>query len=217
MDEPPQAVVMKTSGGLSETCEEKIQSHLQSLRKVLAEFLDWRASEEKRHQDYLEMSEAKRGRIEAEFERLRRLLAEQERTVLGRLAELDHTFAAAHAEKSLRVAEGVAQLHRLIGQLEARCSPQDVGSTLSSWSEMRLHLPSGLPKELEKSLSSCCRQSHALWEALETFRDTDHPMGLPTSKTTLETGTTPLPQLLAERKSVWWDEEEEQVKAREPR
>ncbi|XP_062369751.1 E3 ubiquitin-protein ligase TRIM11-like isoform X3 [Cinclus cinclus] len=185
MDEPPQAVVMKTSGGLSETCEE--------------------------------MSEAKRGRIEAEFERLRRLLAEQERTVLGRLAELDHTFAAAHAEKSLRVAEGVAQLHRLIGQLEARCSPQDVGSTLSSWSEMRLHLPSGLPKELEKSLSSCCRQSHALWEALETFRDTDHPMGLPTSKTTLETGTTPLPQLLAERKSVWWDEEEEQVKAREPR
>ncbi|KAL2294422.1 hypothetical protein Nmel_008153 [Mimus melanotis] len=32
---------------------EKIQSHLQSLRKVLAEFLDWRASKEKRYQDYL--------------------------------------------------------------------------------------------------------------------------------------------------------------------
>lgn len=44
--------------------------------------------------------------------------------MLGRLAELDDTFAAAHAEKSLRVAEGVAQLHRLIGQLEARCLPQ---------------------------------------------------------------------------------------------
>lgn len=71
-----------------------------------------------------EMSEAERRRIQAEFERLRRLLAEQERTVLGRLAELDDTFAAAHAEKSLRVAEGVAQLHRLIGQLEARCLPQ---------------------------------------------------------------------------------------------
>lgn len=70
------------------------------------------------------MSEAERRRIEAEFERLRRLLAEQERTVLGRLAELDDTFAATHAEKSLRVAEGIAQLHRLIGQLEARCLPQ---------------------------------------------------------------------------------------------
>ncbi|XP_058280152.1 E3 ubiquitin-protein ligase TRIM11-like isoform X2 [Hirundo rustica] len=168
MGEPAQAVVMKTFGGRDETCKEKIQSHLQSLRKVLTEFLDWRVSEEKRHQDYLEMSEAERRRIQAEFERLRRLLAEQERTVLGRLAELDDTFAATHAEKSLRVAEGVAQVHRLIGQLEARCLTQDVGSILSS--EMRLHLPSGLPKELEKSLSSCCRQSDALWEALEKFR-----------------------------------------------
>lgn len=70
------------------------------------------------------MSEAERRRIQGEFERLRQLLAEQERTVLGRLAELDDTFAAAHAEKSLRVAEGVAQIHRLIGQLEARSLPQ---------------------------------------------------------------------------------------------
>ncbi|XP_014107857.1 PREDICTED: E3 ubiquitin-protein ligase TRIM11-like [Pseudopodoces humilis] len=215
MGEPPQAVVMKTFGEADKTCEEKIQSHLQSLRKVLAAFLDWRASEEKRHQDYLETSEAKRRRIEAEFERLRRLLAEQERTALGRLAELDNTFTATHAEKSLRVAKGVAQLHRLIGQLEACCLSQDAGSILSS--EVRLHLPSGLPKELEKSLSSCCRQSDALWEALEKFRDTDPTMGLPTAEMTLETGTTPLPQLLEERKSVQWDEGQGQDEGREPR
>lgn len=55
---------------------------------------------------------------------LRRLLAERERAVLRRLAELLGTFTATHAEKSLRVAEGVAQLHRLIGQLEAKCLPQ---------------------------------------------------------------------------------------------
>ncbi|XP_019137411.2 uncharacterized protein LOC104685169 isoform X2 [Corvus cornix cornix] len=42
MGEPLRAVVMKIFGGPDETCEEKIQSHLQSLRKVLAEFLDWR-------------------------------------------------------------------------------------------------------------------------------------------------------------------------------
>lgn len=43
-------------------------------------------------------------------------------------------------------------------------------------------------------------------------------MGLPTAKTTVETGTTPLPQLLAERKSVRWDEEEEeQGEAGKPR
>ncbi|XP_030824181.1 uncharacterized protein LOC115915166 isoform X1 [Camarhynchus parvulus] len=117
-----------------------------------------------------EMSEAERCRIKAEFERLRRLRAERERAVLRRLAELDGTFAATQAEKSLQVAEGVAQLHRLIRQLEAKCLPQDVGRILSSLSEMRLHLPSGLPKQLEKSLSSCCHQSDALWEALEKFR-----------------------------------------------
>lgn len=45
--------------------------------------------------------------------------------------------------------------------------------------------------------------------------DTDPPMGLPTAKMMLETGTTPLLQLLAERKRVWWDEEEEQDEGRE--
>ncbi|EOA95171.1 hypothetical protein Anapl_17877 [Anas platyrhynchos] len=54
-----------------ENLQEKIQSHLQSLRKVLAEFLDWRVADEKRRLDYLETSEAERRRIGSEFERLR--------------------------------------------------------------------------------------------------------------------------------------------------
>ncbi|XP_039585752.1 uncharacterized protein LOC120512010 isoform X2 [Passer montanus] len=41
---------------------------------------------------------------------------------------------------------------------------------LVNLSEMGLHLPSGLPKELKKSLSSCCHQSDVLWEALEKLR-----------------------------------------------
>ncbi|XP_054663526.1 uncharacterized protein LOC129198334 isoform X2 [Grus americana] len=181
----PATMSLPSSPGVE---EEKIQSHLRSLRKVLAEFLDWRASEEKRRLDYLETSGAERRRIGAEFERLRRFLAEKERAVLGRLAELDAAFEAAQVEKSSRVAEGIVRLHGLIGQLEA----QDIGSVLSryvavgcfppcykhptsavslpSWSEMRLHLPSGLPAELHKSLSSCHRQRDALREALEQFR-----------------------------------------------
>lgn len=35
---------------------------------------------------------------------------------------------------------------------------------------MRLRLPSELPAELEKSLSSCRRQRDALWQALKEFR-----------------------------------------------
>ncbi|XP_042658253.1 E3 ubiquitin-protein ligase TRIM11-like isoform X2 [Tyto alba] len=224
--------------------EEKIQPHLQSLRKVLAEFLDWRASEEKQRLDYLkhagsslrhvpapreapnpagaagadpgqERSGAERRRIGAEFERLRRFLAEKEREVLGRLAELDAAFEAAHEDKSERVAEGIARLHGLIGQLEAKRSPQGSGSILSSWSEMRLHLPSGLPAELEKSLSSCRRQRAALREALEESRensDTGSPEAKPSpgkSPSAEERAkAAPVPQLLADRKSVRWDEEQ---------
>ncbi|XP_068265427.1 E3 ubiquitin-protein ligase TRIM39-like isoform X5 [Nyctibius grandis] len=198
MDEQPQVVVTKLFGGPAETCEEKIQSHLRSLRKVLAEFLDWRASEEKRRLDYLDTSEAERCRLRAEFERLRRLLAEKEREVLGRLAELDAAFEATQVEKSLRVAEGIVRLQGLIGQLEAKRLPQDIGSILSSWSEMKLHLPSGLPVELEKSLSSCRRQRDALREALKEFG----------AKAAPEPSAAPLPQHLADRKSVRWDEEE---------
>lgn len=44
--------------------------------------------------------------------------------MLWPLAELDGTFTATHAQKSSQVPEGVAQLHRLIGQLEAKCLPQ---------------------------------------------------------------------------------------------
>ncbi|XP_029862155.1 E3 ubiquitin-protein ligase TRIM7-like [Aquila chrysaetos chrysaetos] len=225
MDEQPQVVATKLFGGPAETCEEKIQSHLRSLRKVLAEFLDWRTSEEKRHRDYLETSEAERRRIGAEFERLHRFLAEKERAVLGRLAELDAAFEAAQAEKSLQVAEGITRLHGLIGQLEAKRTPQDIGSILSSWSEMRLHLPSELPAELEKSLSSCRRQRDALWEALKEFRDTGQPETKPRrrkcpsaeekAKPPREPSTVPLPQLLADRKSVRWDEERDE--AEEPR
>ncbi|XP_068265424.1 zinc finger protein RFP-like isoform X2 [Nyctibius grandis] len=183
MDEQPQVVVTKLFGGPAETCEEKIQSHLRSLRKVLAEFLDWRASEEKRRLDYLDTSEAERCRLRAEFERLRRLLAEKEREVLGRLAELDAAFEATQVEKSLRVAEGIVRLQGLIGQLEAKRLPQDIGSILSSWSEMKLHLPSGLPVELEKSLSSCRRQRDALREALKEFGDLGSPKMKPGTRT----------------------------------
>ncbi|KAM9591879.1 uncharacterized protein ACIBXB_005526 isoform 5-T5 [Morphnus guianensis] len=289
MDEQPQVAATKLFGRPAETCEEKIQSHLRSLRKVLAEFLDWRTSEEKRHRDYLETSEAERRRIEAEFERLHRFLAEKERAVLGRLAELEAAFEAAQAEKSLRVAEGITRLHGLIGQLEVKRTPQvrpllteklpksaahgvltplfplilgyrehpkqvcgiwslpplchpDCGGaglglniapvtslpivSLLSWSEMRLHLPSELPAELEKSLSSCRRQRDALWEALKEFRDTVQPQTKPgrgrcpsreeKAKLPREPGAVPLPQLLADRKSARWDEEERD-KAEEPR
>ncbi|XP_074990807.1 E3 ubiquitin-protein ligase TRIM7-like isoform X2 [Calonectris borealis] len=226
MGEQPRAAATKLFGGPAETCEEKIQSHLRSLRKALAEFLDWKASEEKRRLDYLETSEAERRRIGAEFERLRRFLTEKERAVLGRLAELDAAFEAAQAEKSLRVAEGIARLHGLIGQLEAKRLPQDLGSILSSRNEMRLHLPSGLPTELEKNLSSCRRQRDALQEALREFRDTGRPEAKPgtwnfpsaeeKAKAPPEPGAAPLPQLLADRKSVRWDEEERDA-AGEPR
>lgn len=157
-------------------------------------------------------------------------------------------------------------------------------ASLPSWREMRLHLPSGLPTELEKSLSSCRRQRDALREALKEFRGIwegiqgfgenseafreekevgqgkaaagtaprspphllpkrggdpkrsrkggDFPAqgkrspffwspllrpppptcpAFPPAKTTPEPGAAPPPQLLADRKSVRWDEERDEA------
>ncbi|XP_062491393.1 uncharacterized protein LOC134172342 [Pezoporus occidentalis] len=173
MDEQPLAAATELLGRPIEVYEERLQSHLRALRKVLAELLDWRMSEEKQRMDYLARSEAERGRIRAEFKRLQQLLAEKECAALARLAELDAAFEAAQEEKSSRVAEGITQLHVLIGQLEAKRLPQDIGSILSS--KMKLQLPSGLPTELEKSLSSCRHQRDALREALEELRDKGIP------------------------------------------
>lgn len=44
--------------------------------------------------------------------------------MLQRLAELDAAFEAAQVEKASRVAEEIARLHGLIGQLEAGRLPQ---------------------------------------------------------------------------------------------
>ncbi|XP_030366699.1 E3 ubiquitin-protein ligase TRIM7-like [Strigops habroptila] len=218
MDEQPLAAAVELLGGPIEIYEEWIRSHLQALRKVLAEFLDWRMSEEKQHVDYLAWSEAERRRIRAEFERLRWLLAEKERAVLARLEEFDAAFKAAQEEKSSWVVEGIARLHGLIRQLEAKRLPQDIGSVLSSWSEMKLQLLTGLPAELEKSLSSCRHQRDALREALKELRDTERPEPKPgpgnlpgreqKTKATADPSPAPLPQLLVDRNSVRWDEEE---------
>ncbi|XP_049653711.1 E3 ubiquitin-protein ligase TRIM7-like [Accipiter gentilis] len=91
---------------------------------------------------------------------------------------------------------------------------------------MRLRLPSELPAELEKSLSSCRRQRDALWQALKEFRETGQPETKPgrgrcpsaeeKAKPPREPGAVPLPQLLADRKGVRWDEEERD-EAEEPR
>lgn len=106
------------------------------------------------HVDFLSPSGVKWSHIEAEYGGLLWLLAEQECTVLGRLAELDHTLAAAHAEKSLRLAGGVAQLHRLIGQLEDRCLPQ-VSALLTESSPKVLLMRSLIPFFLPFFLLGC--------------------------------------------------------------
>ncbi|XP_064592851.1 uncharacterized protein LOC135460111 [Zonotrichia leucophrys gambelii] len=131
MSETPQAVVVKTFGGLDEISEE--------------------------------MSEAERRCIEAEFERLRCCW----RSGSGSAPMLGGSYAdrerlvASHPYRS--------SCGEVLGCYIHHITPAPLIS-FPSLSEMRLHLPSGLPRQLEKSLSSCCHQSDALWEALEKFR-----------------------------------------------
>ncbi|XP_077028020.1 uncharacterized protein LOC143692217 isoform X4 [Agelaius phoeniceus] len=132
-------------------------------RKVLAEFLDWRASEEKRHQDYLiqEMSEAERRCIEAEFERLHCCWRSGSAPCCGGWLSWTAPSQLPMPKNHCGWPRGLHSSTDSSGSWRPGACP--------SLSEMRFHLSSGLPKQLDKSLSSC-HQSDALWRALVKFR-----------------------------------------------
>ncbi|KAM6228700.1 uncharacterized protein M6G45_016228 isoform 3-T3 [Spheniscus humboldti] len=293
-EEQPPAAAAKLFGGPAETCEEKIQSHLRSLRKCWQSF--WTGERAKRSDAWTTWApvdfgwtlkrEWQRGR-EKEKEKHRMNCLITLRSLINRipssappaptkalcpLPEKGKKFRSGGSRavsqgwfvgfflsfSSRRRAKpsGAASGPSSSGcagswrRRSARCwggwrswtppskpprrknlcgwprgSRGSTGSSGSwrpspcpSWSEPRLHLPSGLPAELEKSLSSCRRQRAALREALEEFRGMGRPETKPgtrncpsteeKAKAPPEPGTAPLPQLLADRKSVRWDEEE---------
>ncbi|KAL9820966.1 uncharacterized protein GJ701_016302 isoform 2-T2 [Geothlypis trichas] len=125
---------------------------------------EWQQGREK--ESHEEMSEAEWRCIEAEFERLRRCRRSGSALCCGSWLSWTAPSQLPTPKNPCGWPRGLHSSTDSLGSWRPGACP--------SLSEMRFHLPSGLPKQLDKSLSSC-HQSDALWEALEKFRAPRHP------------------------------------------
>uniref|UniRef100_K7FF41 B box-type domain-containing protein n=1 Tax=Pelodiscus sinensis TaxID=13735 RepID=K7FF41_PELSI len=73
----------------AEEFQAKIQAHLKTLRAERKKLLGLKVSRERRSQEYLKQTQAKRQKIVAEFQQLRQFLEEQERLLLAPLEKLN--------------------------------------------------------------------------------------------------------------------------------
>lgn len=73
------------------------------------------------------MVESQRQNVHAEFERLRRLLAEEEQRLLQRLEEEELEVLPPLRESAARLGQQSAQLAELVAELEGRCQLPALG------------------------------------------------------------------------------------------
>ncbi|XP_046938273.1 E3 ubiquitin-protein ligase TRIM11 isoform X2 [Lynx rufus] len=121
--------------------------------------------------DLKKMVESQRQNVLAEFERLRRLLAEEEQRLLQRLEEEELEVLPPLRESAARLGQQSAQLAELIAELEGRCQLpalgllQDIRDTLRRVQDVKLQPPEVVPMEMR----TVCRVP-GLVEALRKFR-----------------------------------------------
>ncbi|KFO20087.1 E3 ubiquitin-protein ligase TRIM11 [Fukomys damarensis] len=117
------------------------------------------------------MVESQRQNMLGEFERLRRLLAEEEQQLLQRLEEEELEVLPRLREGAVRLSQQSAQLATLIAELEGRCQLpalgllQDIKDALCRVQDVKLQPPEVVPMELR----TVCRVP-GLVETLRRFR-----------------------------------------------
>ncbi|KAH1182682.1 hypothetical protein KIL84_004174 [Mauremys mutica] len=130
--------------------KKQFQTRLQTLKEEREKLLGLKVSAEGRSREYLEKTDAQRQKIVSEFEQLRQFLEEQERLLLGQLAELEKGMTRMQEENFTKLCEEISRLSELIREMEGKCRQpvseflQDVRNTLtryvaSSQSPLTLH------------------------------------------------------------------------------
>uniref|UniRef100_A0AC11EAT9 Tripartite motif containing 11 n=1 Tax=Ovis aries TaxID=9940 RepID=A0AC11EAT9_SHEEP len=122
-------------------------------------------------EDLKKMVETQRQNVLTEFERLRRLLVEEEQLLLQRLEEEELEVLPPLRESAARLGQQSARLAELIAELEGRCQLpalgllQDIRDTLRRVQDVKLQPPEVVPMEMR----TVCRVP-GLVEALRRFR-----------------------------------------------
>lgn len=105
----------------------KLEKSLEHLRKQMEDALLFQAQAEETCALWQKMVDSQRQNVLAEFERLRRLLAEEEQRLLQRLEEEELEVLPPLRDSAARLGQQSARLAELIAELEGRCQLPALG------------------------------------------------------------------------------------------
>uniref|UniRef100_A0A2K6QA45 E3 ubiquitin-protein ligase TRIM11 n=1 Tax=Rhinopithecus roxellana TaxID=61622 RepID=A0A2K6QA45_RHIRO len=155
----------------AEDLKAKLEKSLEHLRKQMQDALFFQAQADETCVLWQKMVESQRQNVLGEFERLRRLLAEEEQQLLQRLEEEELEVLPRLREGAARLGQQSAHLAELIAELEGRCQLPALGLLQVSWAgsslvqDVKLQPPEVVPMELR----TVCRVP-GLVETLRRFR-----------------------------------------------
>ncbi|XP_075772552.1 uncharacterized protein LOC102461677 isoform X3 [Pelodiscus sinensis] len=158
--------------------KEKLETHLKTLREEREKLLRRKTAAERKSQEYLKWTEAKRQMIVAEFQQLLQFLEEQKQRLLAQLEQLDEEIGRFQIDTVRNLSVQISRISERIEELEGTCQKpaseflQDVRSTLSRCEMGQFQLPEEISPELEEQVRGFSQKTIVLSETLREFKDT---------------------------------------------
>ncbi|XP_050777127.1 uncharacterized protein LOC127033274 isoform X3 [Gopherus flavomarginatus] len=162
----------------AEEFQEKIQAYLQTLREEREKLLGRKASVQMRSQEYLRKTRTERHKIVSEFQQLRQFLEEQERLLLGQLAELNEEIVKIQNENITKLSGEISRLSELVSEMEGKCQKpaseflQDIKGTWSRCEKLKFEKPVAVPEDLRERVGVSSQRNICLQEAVKKFKET---------------------------------------------
>ncbi|XP_067417487.1 LOW QUALITY PROTEIN: zinc finger protein RFP-like [Emydura macquarii macquarii] len=158
--------------------KEKIEVHLETLRKEREKLLEFKVTQEGKNQEYLTQTETERQKIEFEFQQLRKFLEKQEPLLLTELDTMQKEIEKIKTDNVTKLSEEISWLSELISKMEEKCQKpaseflQDARSTLSRCETVKFQQPMHISAVLEEEISNFSQKNIALTKTLRMFKDT---------------------------------------------